>query len=84
MSQGLRDLLFTMRQHPAFPELLKAVDAPEPKQFRARSDETADQQMADWIHRSGRKQQHTIWLDFLMNGDPPQGGSNGPSQQEKS
>lgn len=74
MSAGLRDLLDFMRQHPAFPELLKAVDAPLVKSFKP--SESPDAQTADWIFRSGRRLQHECWRQFLTEGNP--------SQQEKS
>jgi hypothetical protein len=74
MSPQLKDLLFTMRQHAAFQELLKSIEAPTIKAFRE-SDEP-DKHMAQHIFRSGRRLQHAIWCQFLT-GDPT-------SEQEKS
>lgn len=73
MSKALDDLLFTIRQHPAFQELLIAVDPPEVKQFRP--SEAPETQYADFIFRSGRRLQHESWRQFLI-GDT--------SQKEKS
>lgn len=73
MSQQLDDLLFNLRQHPAFQEFLKAVEAPEPKEFRPTSDPQA--QWAEYIFRSGRRLQQNCWRQFLIGE---------PSQQEKS
>lgn len=71
MSPDLKELLFLIRQHSAFGELLKAIPAPEPKHYRHGKD-GLNEQMADWIHRSGRRQQHSVWLSFLTEGEPSQ------------
>ena len=73
MSKLLDELLFTIRQHPAYPELLDAVGQPEIKPFR--SSGRPDEQYADHIFRSGARRQHDIWRQFLIGE---------PSQQEKS
>lgn len=74
MSKQLEELLFTIRQHPAFQDLLGAIEAPELKAFRA--SDNPDQQFADHIFRSGKRHQDASWRQFLI----------GPttSQQEKS
>lgn len=76
MSAALRDLLEKMREHPAFPELLKAVPAPsqEAQEFKPTSQTPGGDQIHLWIHRSGRAHQQRIWLDFLQNAIPPTGG----------
>ncbi len=74
MSKQLDELLFTIRQHPAFPELLNAIGAPDIKPFRPSG--RPDEQYADHIYRSGRRVQHESWRQFLI-GEPT-------SQQEKS
>lgn len=73
-SKALDDLLFTIRQDPAFRELLAAVSAPEVNQFKPSGD--AQAQYAEFIFRSGRRLQHESWRQFLI-GEPT-------SQQEKS
>ena len=69
MSQQLDELLFTIRQHPAFHEFMNAVTLPEPRDFRPSAD--VQGQWAEYIHRSGRKLQHGVWLSFLI-GEPSQ------------
>lgn len=73
MSPELHELLFLIRQHPAFEELRKAVQCPTIPHFKESGD--ADQQYAAYSFRSGRKVQHTAWLMFLT-GEPSQTGEN--------
>ncbi len=73
MSRQLDDLLFKIRQDPAFQEFMSAVTPPEPKEYRPGGDTQG--QWAEYIHRSGRKTQHNAWVQFLIGE---------PSQQEKS
>lgn len=80
MSAGLRDLLFTMRQHPCFQELLGMVTVPPVKQFRPGKD--SQEQHAEWIFRSGQQKQQEQWLHALTEFNPPSGGASDPSQQE--
>lgn len=82
MSAGLKDLLDYMRQHPAFPELLKAVPAPAVRNFKLSEAERADAQTAQWIYRSGQTAMHEQWRFLLTDYDPIKG--NTTSQQEKS
>ena len=65
MSKQLEDLLFLIRQHPAFPELLTAVGKPEAKEFSPNKGDPAVQ-YAEYIHRSGRRLQHEAWRQFLV------------------
>lgn len=74
MSEGLKDLLRVMREHPAFPELLSGVEAPLIKSFKSAED--TERQTSDWIFRSGRRLQHEAWRQFLIGAVT--------SQQEKS
>ena len=74
MSKELDELMFTLRQHPAFREFMDAVDVPGVKHYQQGKDPQA--QYADFIFRSGRRLQHDIWRQFLI-GEPT-------SQQEKS
>jgi len=73
MSKSLDELLFTVRQHPAFQELLETVRVPPVHEFKPSGD--AQAQYADFIFRSGRRLQHESWRQLLIGN---------PSQQEKS
>jgi hypothetical protein len=73
VSKALDELLFTIRQHAAFQELLGAVGAPDIVHFKPSGN--ADAQFAEFIFRSGRRLQHESWRQFLIGE---------PSQQEKS
>jgi len=78
---GLQDLLERMREHPAFNELLAAIEAPTPRLYKP--GENADTQAADWIFRSGRQMQNQIWREYLTKGIP-RSGEDSTSRQEKS
>ena len=79
MTDGLRDLLLRMRQHPAFRELLNSVEVPKPKPFKPAKGEAVRQE-SEWIFASGRARQDEIWRLFLTEGNPARG--NNPSDQE--
>lgn len=64
MSKALDDLLFKIRQDPAFKELLDAVEAPHFKAFSLGKEPHA--QYAEHIFRSGRRLQHESWRQFLI------------------
>lgn len=65
MSAQLDELFFLIRQHAAFQELLKGPgEPPTVKPFKPSED--ADAQFADFIFRSGRRQQHESWRQFLI------------------
>ncbi len=68
MSKQLEELLFTIRQHPAFAELLQAVGKPEAKEFSPSKGHSAEQ-FAEYVFRSGRRTQHECWRQFLI-GEP--------------
>lgn len=74
MSAALKDLLFTMRQHPAFEELLSSVDAAPVQAYK--SSQPVMEQQAEWIFRSGRQRQDKIWRDFLTEQVPQDGEDN--------
>lgn len=82
MSPDLKDLLFTIRQHSAFRELLACVEAPQPKAYSPSKAAMTQEQMSDWIYRSGRKAQHDLWMSFLTDNSASHGGIPNPSQQE--
>lgn len=67
MNAALQDLLNRMREHPAFPELLKTIDDPSIKTFKPSGDAAA--QTSEWIFRSGRSFQHDAWKQFLTEGE---------------
>lgn len=73
-SEALKDLLFKIRQHPAFTELQKAVEPPAKPDFKPNSPETAETFGAKSIFASGKSKQHQLWIDFLRG--------NTTSQQE--
>lgn len=81
MTPALKELLFLIRQHVAYQELLAAVELPQPREFKPSQD--AQQQWADFIYRSGRKAQHEAWQSFLTNAAPDAGGIS-TSQKEQS
>lgn len=65
MSQALNELLFAIRQHAAFKELLDGPGGPEAKEFSPSAGDPAAQ-WADHIFRSGRRRQHEAWRQFLI------------------
>lgn len=65
MSKQLEELLFTIRQHPAFRELLDGVHTQPIIGYRQGGDEP-QKQFADFVFRSGRRHQHEIWRQFLI------------------
>lgn len=73
-SEGLRELLAFLRDHPCFTEFMAQIEAPTVKSFR--QSEPTDKQTADWIFQSGRRLQHESWRQFLIGPEA--------SQQEKS
>lgn len=88
MSASLRDLLFTMRQHPGFPDLLKAFDAhvatvPSYSPRKKAGDDGAQDQYANWIYRSGQNAQQRSCRMFLTDFDPSNRGEVETSQQGK-
>jgi hypothetical protein len=67
MSTPLDELLFTIRQHPAFADLLAGVTCPDLKPYRPSG--RPDEQYANHIYQSGARRQHDIWRQFLI-GEP--------------
>lgn len=80
MNDAVKALLIDIRQHPAFRDLLKSVEAPQITQFRLKDAEQIETARAKWIYQSGRKDQHEAWL-HLLTGEAPKGESE---TQEKS
>lgn len=81
ISPALKDLLFTIRQHRAYQELLATVEVPPPREFKPSQD--AQQQWADFIFRSGRRAQHDAWQGFLTTAALDDEGTS-TSQKEQS
>ena len=74
-SPALKSLLLDLRQHPAFPEFLKAVEAPRLPRYRPSMDYRQEKFSADTIYHSGKRDQHDMWLGFLTGEAPgPQTG----------
>lgn len=80
MTPQLKDLLFLIRQHDAFQELLKAIPAPQPKDYRPSED--PQKQWAEFIFRSGQQRQAQAWQSFLTESAPEAGSIT--SQKEQS
>lgn len=68
-SPRLQELLFLMRQHDAFGELLAAVEGPDVLKYTPSKGSVAEQQ-AEWIFRSGRRAQQELWRAFLTENAP--------------
>jgi hypothetical protein len=75
-SQMLIAMLRDLRQHPAYPELLKALPRPQLRRFRISQAQEAEKARAEWIYLSGQAEQHDKWL-ALLTGQAPE-----PLQQE--
>lgn len=71
MTESLKALLFTIRQHPSYPELLEAAPKPRRQKFKPLNGEIIDQ-FAKAIHAAGMQDMHDQWIAFLT-GDSPQG-----------
>lgn len=71
MSPELKSFLMDLRQHPLFPELLKAVEEPQLPQFRLSEANEVERARAKWIYESGRRAQHEAWLQVLTGRTDP-------------
>ena len=65
----LEDLLFAIRQHPAFKLLLAKVEAPNIKPYRPTDAAQIEKTRADWIYQSGQLDQHKRWLVALTGNE---------------
>lgn len=81
-SPALKSLLFDIRQHPAFEEFQRAVEAPRLPQFRQLRGDTLETMGAKTVFASGQMDQHDRWI-HLLTGQVPE-RENETSQQEKS
>ena len=64
-SPVLKSLLFDIRQHPAYPELLKAVECPPLPRFKPSAADSVETMGAKFLFASGQADQHERWLTFL-------------------
>jgi hypothetical protein len=62
---ALAALLEGVRQHPGYPELLEAVEAPRLPRFRISQSADPNKTFAVWAYQSGRRDQHELWLALL-------------------
>ncbi len=65
ISSTLAALLADLRQHPHFPELLRAVEAPQLPRFKTSEAAEPEKAQAKWIYTSGKLDQHEAWLGML-------------------
>lgn len=63
------DLLFLIRQHAGFKELIRAIEAPKVKPFIPKDAAQIEKSRADWIYQSGQLDQHKRWLVFLTGNE---------------
>ena len=68
MTQDLVELLWLIRQHKAFNELLEQLSREHAKPFRPSSD--GQKQIHDWIFMSGRAMENELWRSFLTEAQP--------------
>ena len=64
-SPALQALVMELRQHPAFPELLKRIEPPPIPRFRHSQASEVEKARAEWIYASGKRDQHDLWLSVL-------------------
>lgn len=69
MNPVLADLLFTIRQHDGFGELLAMVERPQITAFRLSDAEMPETARSRFIYQSGQVAQHESWLAALT-GEP--------------
>lgn len=68
MTADLKELLWLMRQHKAFHELLDHLSHEHAKPFRPSGD--GQKQVHDWIFASGRTMENDLWRSFLTEAQP--------------
>ncbi len=83
MTPALKSLLFEIRQHAAFQELLNVVEPPRLPQYRPLKNDTLETMGAKTVFASGQIDQHERWLTTLTGGQVPARETE-TSQQEKS
>lgn len=70
MSEVLKSLLFVIRQHDGFDELLKSVQAPRLPRYVPTKGETLETFGAKSVFASGEQAQHERWLTLLTGQVP--------------
>ena len=68
MSADLLELLWLIRQHKAFNELLEQLSRVQLKPFRQTGG--GEKQIHDWIFMSGRAMENELWRSFLTEAQP--------------
>ena len=68
MTADLKELLWLIRQHKAFQELLDHLSHEHAKPFRPSGD--GQKQVYDWIFASGRMTENDLWRSFLTEAQP--------------
>ena len=81
MTPELKMFLLELRQHPLFPELIRAVHPPQQKTYIPNKGRSLDMVGADHCFYSGCKHQHNQWLFTLMGEIPSQEGVNETSER---
>ena len=71
MNDVVKDLLFTIRQHPGFRDFLKEVEKPKLPRYRKSESLSLEEFGARSLFESGRLSQDENWRNFLI-GTPPQ------------
>jgi hypothetical protein len=82
MTPALQSLLFEIRQHAGFQDLLKAVTPPTPPRYSPHRAETLETMGAKTVFASGEQAQHERWITILTGTVPAR--ETETSQQEKS
>ena len=70
MNPVLVDLLAHLRQHPAFPDLLTAVEVQRLPRFKTSQAQDPHKAFGLYAYHSGRRDQHDAWLT-LLTGEAP-------------
>lgn len=66
MSEALDDLLFHIRQHAAFNELMRTVPSPEMPRYRPSKGGDLESLGASTAYASGARDQHERWLALFI------------------
>ena len=70
MTDALKDLFRTMREHPGFNELISQIPPPSIPRFTTAKIAESDKTYIELIFKSGKREQHNQWL-ALLTGKPP-------------
>ena len=65
MTPELKVFLMDLRQHPLFPEIIKALPHPKLNAYHPSRDKALDSVGAKHCYQSGQLAQHKLWLSFL-------------------